>query len=405
MRSGSALLARLTRWSNAQPLAADTVFAIAVGALSVLGYAAAEVSGSETQQDLVGLLLIAAQTTGLAFRRTAPLRSFVAVITATVLFWIADYPTNFDIFSLLAVYAAIAHGGEDRRRVWTTVGSLVLLLTSIAIAGVLSPGEDLPVAAVFGIAAIHLTSGVAGEIVFERRQRLAALEQRAVRAESERELLARQAVLDERARIARDLHDIVAHGMSVMVVQAGAARRVVATQPDRAAQALEHIQETGRQALSEMRRMLGVLRNDDDAAALAPQPTIGDLDDVVQNCVEAGIPAEIIIEGSSPQTAAGIEMTGYRIVQEALTNVIKHAGVSAHAAIRVTYLPDRLRVEVTDDGDGATSRQLSETTGHGLIGMRERVELYGGSFHAGPRPGGGFRVAATIPFDAARQAS
>ncbi len=404
MGSGSATLQRLTRWGSAHQRATDAVFAALVGTATALGYVTADVTGSQTEQDIIGLALITTQSVAFAFRRTAPFRSFFAVIAATVAFWVADYPTNLDVFSPLAVYAAAAHGGQDRRRVWEIVGTVVVLLTAIATAGVLSPGDDLPAAAVFGIAAIHLTAAVAGEVVFERRQRIRALEQRAERAEAERELLAREAVRDERARIARDLHDVVAHGMSVMVIQAGAARRIVTTRPDQAGQALDHIQATGRQALTEMRRLLGVLRDPDAPSDLAPQPTIRDLDGVVKHCVDAGIPTEVLIEGSHPSPTAGLEMTGYRIVQEALTNVIRHAGRPAHAAVRVTYLADRIRIEVTDDGEGATFGHLARTTGHGLIGMRERVELYGGEFHAGPRPGGGFRVAATLPFDAVRRA-
>lgn len=399
------MLGRLTRWSAAHPFPTDVLFAVLVGTMSVLGYFSAEVAASERDADLGGLLLIVAMTAGLAVRRRKPFICLAVVLGATVVFWISDYATNFDVFSLLAVYSATVHGGTDRRRVWTVVGSTVAALTAIGIAGVLSPSEDLPAAAIFGIAAIHLTAAVAGEVVYERRQRLAALEQRAVRAEAERELLAQQAVLDERTRIARDLHDIVSHGMSVMVVQAGAAQRVVDAHPDQARQALEHIQITGRLALGDMRRMLGVLRDDDGSVELSPQPTIDDVHDIVDHCVEAGIPTELIIDGERHDAAAGAEMTSYRIVQEALTNVIKHAGRPARAVVRITNLSDAIRVEITDDGCGASTREIDQATGHGLIGMRERVELYGGRFGAGPRPGGGFRVDATIPFDAVRMAS
>ena len=164
---------------------------------------------------------------------------------STTTFWIADYVSDFEMFSLLAVYAATAHGGVDRVRVWRVVGFVVAALSAIAVLGVLTPSEDLPAAAVIGLAALYLTAAITGEIVHDRRERVAELEQRALRAETERGLLARQAVLDERARIARDLHDVVAHGMSVMVVQAAAAERIVSSDPDGAARALGHIQTRG----------------------------------------------------------------------------------------------------------------------------------------------------------------
>jgi signal transduction histidine kinase len=280
------------------------------------------------------------------------------------------------------------------------VGAVVAGITVVAVAGVVSPEEDLPAAAVIGIAAIHLTAAIAGEVVHGRRLRLVELEQRAARAEAERNLLAREAIRDERARIARDLHDVVAHGMSVMVVQAGAAERIVTVDPDGARRALGHIQHAGREALSEMRRMLDLLRDDHPSALdLAPQPTVNDLHDVVRQCTDSGIPTQLMIMGEPTSRSVGQEMAAYRIAQEALTNVIKHAGLHAHAMVRVQYRPDDIRLEVTDDGVGASSHDINAATGHGLVGMRERVELYGGDFRVGPRPGGGFRVAATIPFD------
>lgn len=399
MRSATGTLSAVTRWSNTHVPAVDALFAVVLGSLSIVGYVTVDATGSQRHQDVLGAALIVGQTLAVATRRTAPLRCLAAVVVLTMVFWVADYPSNFDAFTVVAAYAATAHGGIDRRRVWRAVGAAVSLLTMIAIAGVIAPSDELPVAAVIGIAAIHLTAAVAGQVVFDRRQGVAALEQRAVRAENERERAARQAVLDERSRIARDLHDIVAHGMSVMVVQAGAAERLVATQPDRAIEALRQVQVNGRQALTEMRRMLGVLRDEDHHPELMPQPTMDDLDQVVRRCVDSGIPTELTVEGARPPRAVGAELTGYRIVQEALTNVIKHAGRPVRAAVKVTYAPHTLRVEIIDDGKGTTIDELRSNIGHGLIGMRERVELFSGTLHAGPRPGGGFRVSATIPLD------
>jgi len=399
MKSATATLSAATRWSNTHVLAADSLLALLIGALSLLGYLSAEATGSMRQQDLAGAALIVGQTVALSTRRVAPLRCLGAVSVLTVTFWILDYPSSFDAFSLVAVYTAAAHGGSDRRRVWRAVGGAVGLLTVIAIAGVIAPSDELPAAAVIGIAAIHLTAASAGQFAFDRRQRLTMLEERAVRAENERELTAHQAVIDERGRIARDLHDIVAHGMSVMVVQAGAAERLVDAQPERAIEALQQIQASGREALTDMRRLLGVLRDEQHDPELTPQPTMADLDQVIRHCVDSGIPTALTVEGARPPSAGGAEMTGYRIVQEALTNVIKHAGRPVRAAVKVTYAPQALRVEIIDDGKGTTIDELRSNIGHGLIGMRERVESFSGTLHAGPRPGGGFRVSATIPLD------
>ena len=382
----------------------DAGFAVTIGVLTLIGLASATPTASQRAPDGWAVLLIVLQATAFSFRRRAPLASFAAVALPVTLFWIADYASNFDAMSLLSAYAATAHSQRPRRTVWYVVGAIVGVLSAIGLAGVLAPEEDLPAIAVLGIAVVHVTGAVVGEVMHDRRLRVAGLEERARRAEAERELLARDAVLRERASIARDLHDVVAHGMSVMVVQAGAAQRVLGTDPARAAAALEQVQVAGREALAEMRRMLGVLREADGSTEYAPQPTLDDLAAMVQRCVDAGVPTELLVEGAPSARSAGAEMTAYRIVQEALTNVVKHGGRPVRATVRVRYAIDHVRLEVDDDGRGATSGDLAASTGHGLIGMRERVDVYGGVLHAGPRPGGGFRVAATIPLSSAQGA-
>lgn len=393
------------RWGAEHPFAADVLFAGLIGALALAGLLAAEPEGAERSADALGVAIVVAQAAALAFRRRNPLASVVALSVPVVTMWMLNYATNFDVISLISVYSATASSHRSRRTVWLVVGGVVGLLTTVAVLGVLVPDESLPPLAVAGIAAIHITGAFVGEMVHDRRLRILELEERAIKAEAERELLAREAVLRERTSIARDLHDVVAHGMSVMVVQAGAAQRLVHTQPDRAATALEQIQQTGREALTEMRRMLGVLRSDQHGAELGPQPTLDDLAAVVQRCTDAGIPTELSVQGEPRIRSAGAEMAAYRVVQEALTNVIKHAGRPARAIVKVTHSSDVVSLEVSDDGVGATERQLAASTGHGLVGMRERVELYHGTLRAGPRPGGGFRVAATIPLGPASHES
>jgi signal transduction histidine kinase len=377
----------------------DVAFGMFIGAISVVGYLTAEGTASERDQDAAGLLIVLALTALLTQRRRHALWVMAATVPLEIAFWVADYPTNFDVFPILTLYAATAHSSEPRRRVWAWTATAIAVYTAVALVGVLSPEEELPAVAFLGVLVLFGTSAVVGELVHQRRERLRELEVRALRAEGERELLARQAVLDERARIARDLHDVVAHAMSVMVVQAGAAERLVEQSPERARQALVNIQDAGREALADMRRMLGVLREDGGPVELSPQPSMDDVRQVVQRCNESGVPTDLQIDGAPPPRAAGPEMTGYRIVQEALTNVIKHAGRPARAVVRITYRDGQMRVEVIDDGAGASSTSLERATGHGLIGMRERVELYHGTLHVGPRPGGGFRVAATIPLE------
>ena len=212
-------------------------------------------------------------------------------------------------------------------------------------------------------------------------------------AERERDLAAREAVLEERARIARELHDAIAHNVSMMVLQAGAERRVM---DDRAAgtrEVLEGIERTGRSALQEMRRLVGMLRSD-RGDPLTPQPGMHDLPALVAQVREAGLPVELRVEGESRELPVGVELSAYRIVQEALTNVLKHAG-EAQATVLVRYSPDRLELEIADSGRGRASSASSG--GHGLVGMRERVALYGGRFSAGPVPPCGFCVRAELP--------
>lgn len=221
---------------------------------------------------------------------------------------------------------------------------------------------------------------------------------RAAAFEAESNARAAAAVADERGRIARELHDVVAHNVSVMVVQAGGVRRLLGPDLDREREALATIEETGRRALAEMRRMVGVMRGSESTAPdLEPQPGLARLDQLVIEMREAGLPVELHVEGTPTTLSAGIDLSAYRIVQEALTNALKHAG-PASAVVTVRYLAGEIELVVDDDGRGRTPS--TGRTGHGLVGMRERVAVYGGRLDAGPRPGGGFRLQATLPIDA-----
>ena len=228
------------------------------------------------------------------------------------------------------------------------------------------------------------------------RQLLAeTLAARAELLEREHELRANEAVAEERARIARELHDLVAHNVSVMVVQAGAERHALPEGQESTREALSSIEGAGRQALAEARRLLGMLRQEDEHAALAPQPGIDQLDFLVEQIERAGLPVKLEIEGEPVPLPAGLDLCAYRIVQEGLTNALKHAG-PARAHVHLRYLPSKLEVEVRDDGRGADSPN-GDGAGHGLIGMRERVALYGGQIQTGHAAAGGFQIRAELP--------
>jgi signal transduction histidine kinase len=238
-------------------------------------------------------------------------------------------------------------------------------------------------------------SWLAGYALRERAEQAEAAEVRATRAEREREAVARIAVAEERARIARELHDIVAHAVSVMVLQVGAVRHKLpeAFEDDR--DALRRVEQAGRTALAEMRRLLGAMRRDGDGLELAPQPGLDGLNALVEDVGRAGLPVRLHFDGDPFPLPRAIDLSAYRIVQEGLTNSLKHAGAS-HADVTVRYRPDELELEVLDDGTGAAA---SDGLGHGLVGIGERVKIYGGEMNAGTAPAGGFALSARLPLD------
>jgi len=261
-----------------------------------------------------------------------------------------------------------------------------------------------------------LLAWVLGDSLRTRRAYYAQLEERATRLEKEREAQAKIAAAAERARIARELHDVVAHNVSVMVVQADGGAYVLDSAPEQTKQALETISGTGRQALAEMRRLLGVLRTGEGSAGgggvgtdgvreYGPQPGVDQLSELIEQVRGAGLTVNFAIEGTPRPMPSSVELTAYRVVQEALTNSRKHGGPEVGATVRLRFGADELSLLAEDDGRGA-QRDLYEEggtdgLGHGLIGMRERVGMVGGSLETGPRPGGGFRISAVLPLKAA----
>jgi signal transduction histidine kinase len=264
----------------------------------------------------------------------------------------------------------------------TIAGSAIVIYNDPTHTG----GELLFVPLFFGIA------WLAGYALRERAAQADAAEERAAQAEREREAAARIAVAEERARIARELHDIVAHAMSVMVLQVGAVRHSLPASLEEDGDALRGVEETGRSALAEMRRLLGAMRSDGDAG-LAPQPGLDRLDALVDEVTRAGLPTELQVEGRRVPLSRALDLSAYRIVQEGLTNVRKHAEASK-AQVTVHYEPAELRIEIRDDGKGAGA---NGSPGFGLIGIRERVKIYGGELTSGAAPGGGFVLSARLP--------
>jgi signal transduction histidine kinase len=235
-----------------------------------------------------------------------------------------------------------------------------------------------------------------GSALGTRTEQARELTQRVEAAERERATAAERATAEERARIARELHDVVAHSVSVMVVQASGVRRLLNEEQEREREALLSVEQIGRQALSEMRRMLGVMRSEGEApAALAPQPGLQHLERLIAQVEEAGLLVTLRIEGERPDLSPGVDLSAYRIVQEGLTNALKHAK-SAHAEVVVRYIDSSVELEIADDGLGVPN---GDGKGHGLVGMRERVALYGGTIEAGPRAEGGFVLRAWLPVE------
>jgi len=236
---------------------------------------------------------------------------------------------------------------------------------------------------------------LAGFVLQERAAQAEAAEQRATYAEQQREAVARIAVAEERARIARELHDIVAHAVSVMVLQVGAVRHGLPETLAEDKDALTRVEQAGRTALTEMRRLLGAMRRNGDGLELAPQPGLDALDSLLEDVGRAGLPVRLHVDGDPLPLPRAIDLSAYRIVQEGLTNSLKHARAS-HADVTVRYRADELEVEVLDDGAGTAT---SDGLGHGLVGIRERVKIYGGQMNARTAPTGGFILSARLPLD------
>ncbi|HXN90974.1 MAG TPA: sensor histidine kinase [Candidatus Sulfotelmatobacter sp.] len=359
-------------------------------------------SGSEQPTNAQRLSYLAVSVlalTGLLLRRRAPLFVLIALVVVYKAWAYLFFPPGVQIpFSPVLIVPILAYNAGAHTRGWRTLAGVAVLVLFFGpwIWNVLrgqQTGNELTFGAVLTVA------WLIGKGMQRYRNLTTSLRAQARQLEQERDERARLAVALERARIARELHDVIAHSVSVMVVQAAAERKVLGQEQHETRDVLEMIERTGRQALVELRRMLGVLRRTDDTLLLAPQPRLSDLDSLIEQVREAGLPVAFHVEGSRVPVPAGVELSAYRIVQETLTNTLKHGG-RAHAEVTLRYLGDHLELVVVDDGRGS-AEGMRPNDGHGLVGMRERVSMLGGSLHAGPRESGGFLVTATLPLESA----
>ena len=394
-------------WLRRHPLAADCLlaaFLIAVGVGSLWGGADHRPADSHEPTAWATVLVVGAAAP-IALRRRNPIAVLFVVAACQFVLEISNFETAGWIAIFVALYTVAAHTNGSQRSIAArvfAVFTLVLLVAGLAHAN-LQIGQFIS-SIVFLVGAYIL-----GDNLQRRRRMVAEAAERVAIAARQRDLLAHQEVQDERARIARELHDVVAHSVSLMIIQAGAARRSISSAPQQAEDALHELEATGRHAMTELRRVLGVLRTGDSVGSdLTPQPTLSDIralvaDDHTLNVVytEVGKPVAEV------PSIVGLSL--YRLVQEALTNVRKHAGAVKNVSVQVTYEPDQVLVQITDDGRGASagigrSAEAGEP-GHGLVGMRERMALCGGSVRVGPRLGGGWQVRAAAPLTPAETMS
>jgi signal transduction histidine kinase len=374
-------------WLRRHPRLVDGVLA-AVLAVPVLAPALAT---GAYQRALVTLAL----AIPLVFRRDHPVPAFAIAIAVGGLQVVLDiHVITTDAAILVLLYTLAAY---SRRRISVAGLAICLIGSAAAVARWAPPYIGLSHWISVGLVAFagsSLAAWVLGDSMRYRRGYYAALEDRAARLERERDAQAQIAAAAERARIARELHDVIAHNVSVMVVQADGASYALDSSPERTRQALGAIASTGRQALAEMRRMLGVLRSDDDTTGVVPLPGIEQLGELLEQTRASGLAVSFTVQGVPGPLPGGLALAAYRIIQESLTNTRKHGGPQASARVLLRYCDDVLMLQITDDGQGVTE---ADGAGHGLTGMRERVAIYHGTLRAGPRAGGGYQVTARLP--------
>ncbi|MEV5323093.1 histidine kinase [Nonomuraea sp. NPDC052634] len=419
---------RVAAWIREHPVAADGALAVLLAAISLIALFVRAAAEHMPRPGPLAVILVLLGTLPLAWRRRHPLWINLGAGAVAAVYGAAPFPdlvTPVAPGGVVALYTMVAWCGR-------TVSAVVGVLAGVGVAVVaLVPATDSDLLDVAFAMLLLAGAWVLGDSARIRRAYTAELEARAELLARERDFEARRAVAAERARIARELHDVVTHHVGMMVVQAEAGPVLAERDPQAAERTFDTIAETGRQAMTEMRRLLGVLREESPQGegALAPQPGLAQVPELVEQARRSGVPASLEMDGPAGPLPPGVELSAYRIVQEALTNVVKHAG-GARVRVRVRHGERDLRIEVCDDGpgsgggdgldrhdcdgsdpsgQGADRHGLSErsadgngSSGHGLVGMRERVQLFGGELTAGARPEGGFAVVARLPIGGGR---
>jgi len=392
-------LGRMIAALRRQPLLADVTLAVALAALAAITGVAlvaprAQVAPPSTPVIVAWAVALAAP---LVLRRRWPLLVLAVTTLHFTRYWAVGQVNEIASWVILgvAVYSAAAYA--DRRRARWMCGACLLWLigSGVVLSARAGPIGAVEVAAIAMFDALpFLLAWPLGAMMRRLREYRVVLEERNRQLDQEREVNARRAVLEERVRIARELHDVVAHHVSVMGVQAGVARRLFDRDPPEAVAAIGSVETASRQAIADLQQLVGVLRRQEEGDDLTPQPSLQRLPELVEHMRQTGLPVKLTTTGKPQQLPAGVELSAYRIIQEALTNTLKHAG-PAQAAVTVRYDNGAVEVEVVDDGQGPPPARQG-TGGKGLVGMQERVRLYGGRLEAGARPGGGFRVYAVL---------
>jgi signal transduction histidine kinase len=393
---------------NRYPLITDVTLTSVLAGLALLSLLANWVSGQKVTFFLAVLLTLML-IIPLILRRYFPLAvlMFMVVVEIYYRFLLIPEP-RYTAYAVLFAVASAAAFGNKRWRPW--VISLVILFEMIAVISlaIVYPEsgwlKGTPLAQFLQLLLNLFLFGAAwwiGEVFRSRREREAELKERTEQLEKERGENAQRAVLDERVRIARELHDVVAHHVSVMGIQAGAARKVLNKQPEKANEALSEIESSSRQAISELHRLLGFLRPKNQVEEVSPQPSLKQLDGLVKEMENLGLPTEVKIIGMEKPIPESVDLSAYRIIQEALTNVLKHAG-PAKATVTVKHSIDMMELEIIDNGKGKITGSGKQSGGRGIIGMQERISLHGGKLETGNLPGGGFFVRAKLPLNRGR---
>ncbi|MFB6990773.1 sensor histidine kinase [Streptomyces sp. NPDC056178] len=392
---------RVRHWLRDHPLALDAALALAVLVAMIIG-SFVEPNGPDgptfgtRTPEAASVLLMVLGAVALIWRRRNPMPVLAATAALTVVELVLfDPPAPVVMSTVIALYTVASR--TDRPTTWR-VG--LLTMAALTAAAMLFGTPPWYSQENFGVFAWTGMAGAAGDAVRSRRAFVDAIRERAERAERTRDEEARRRVAEERLRIARDLHDVVAHHIALVNVQAGVAAHVMDKRPDQAKEALAHVREASRSALNELRATVGLLRQSGDPEApTEPAPGLAVLDELVDTVRRAGLPVEVACTDRRPPLPAAVDLAAYRVIQEALTNVRKHAGPGARAEVSVVRVGATAEVTVIDNGSGGGGCN-GDGGGHGLLGMRERVTALGGSLTAGPRYGGGFRVHAILPVEA-----